>query len=197
MCGGGFDDEASSPVPEPSWPSDAVAAAARASSSSSNSAAAALSFAPFVPTSNSSRRDDITPECALSAAAHGPNSDSSCSVPAAASCKASPPSCVRRLLPGSRRRHFVIVSMSPSHWSMSRLLASEMAMVTTRLRPPNTALLGASDPYESGRKCSASLSAMALTASRLTVLPPSLRPTSATRLPAPYAAMLMSAYEKS
>eukprot|EP01045_Picozoa_sp_COSAG04_P003111 COSAG04_NODE_123_length_24709_cov_113.457294_7_plen_43_part_00 len=28
--------------------------------------------------------------------------------------------------------------MSPSHWSMSRLLASEMAIVMTRLRLPRT-----------------------------------------------------------
>ena len=75
--------------------------------------------------------------------------------------------------------------MSPSHWSMSRLFASEMAMVLTRPSPlTNTVLADASAKTVSARKYLWQLCTMAVTASRLSVLPPSFRPTRATTAPA-------------
>eukprot|EP01045_Picozoa_sp_COSAG04_P003115 COSAG04_NODE_123_length_24709_cov_113.457294_11_plen_147_part_00 len=71
-------------------------------------------------------------------------------------------------------------------------------MVTTRLKPlANTVLADDSANCVSVLKYLCRLTTMEVTASRLSVLPPSFRPTSATRLPAAYAETLTLANTKS
>eukprot|EP01045_Picozoa_sp_COSAG04_P014483 COSAG04_NODE_1088_length_8335_cov_16.006071_3_plen_187_part_00 len=158
--------------------------AARASSSSSNSAPAARSRDSFVPDSVSTRSASIVGLCPRSAAAPGLYSASSCSTPAHASCSASAPSWPRRGSSSSRRRPATNESRSFSCWSMIFLLASAMATVATRRMWDVTRVAVLVYLQCVGSKFTASASSTAFTVDRLSVLPPSFRPTSATTAPA-------------